>query len=475
MICKSLNFKLFCFLLLFPFLQVHAEGDIKVGKALFKANCAQCHNKNMKDDLTGPALGGVQERWEGRDEVLYSWIRNSQAVIASGDEYAVNLYNKWNKSVMNPFTNLKDDEIASILAYVSCMDDGSCAPQKVATTGGGDNTAAGAGGAVNNNMLYMVLALILGLLALILARTIANLNYLKLVKEGNAPASRGTLADILTSKGVIGFLVFSLIVFAGYTTVNNAVDLNRQQGYAPEQPINFSHATHAGIQKIDCQYCHDGARRSKHSVIPAANTCMNCHVAIEKGSKFGTAEITKIYASVGYDPNSKTYIEDIENVKSDSIKAVYTKWIETQYRKTNSIEEGTELKKSAQRVITAEWDGIVSSLTNDLKKELYGPIPWVRIHNLPDHAYFSHAQHVSIGEVECQTCHGPVEKMDLVYQYSPLSMGWCINCHRETEVKFDGNEYYESYENFHKEIKDKTREGVTVEEIGGLECQKCHY
>lgn len=474
MIGKSLNFKLFFFLFFIPLLNVHAEGDIKVGKALFKANCAQCHNKNMKDDLTGPALGGVEERWEGREEVLYSWIRNSQAVIASGDEYAVALYNKWNKSVMNPFTNLKDEEIESILAYVACMDDGSCVPKPPPGPGGDVASTAGAG-AVNNKMLYMVLALILGLLALILARTIANLNYLKLVKEGNAPASRETLADILTSKGVVGFLVFSLIVFAGYTTVNNAVDLNRQQGYAPEQPINFSHATHAGIQKIDCQYCHDGARRSKHSVIPAANTCMNCHVAIEKGSKFGTAEITKIYASVGYDPNSKTYIEDLGNMEEDSVKAVYTKWIETNYRKDNNVEEGAELKDGAKRTIAAEWDGIVSSLTNDLKKDVYGPIPWVRIHNLPDHAYFSHAQHVTVGEVECQTCHGPVEKMDLVYQYSPLSMGWCINCHRETEVKFEGNEYYDSYEKYHNEIANKEREKVTVEDIGGLECQKCHY
>ena len=99
----------------------------------------------------------------------------------------------------------------------------------------------------------------------------------------------------------------------------------------------------------------------------------------------------------------------------------------------------------------------------------------MRIHNLPDHAYFNHAQHVTVGKVACQNCHGPVQTMDEVHQFSPLSMGWCINCHRKTEVKFADNPYYQSYERMHKQMAKGEREKVTVEEIGGLECQKCHY
>ena len=114
-------------------------------------------------------------------------------------------------------------------------------------------------------------------------------------------------------------------------------------------------------------------------------------------------------------------------------------------------------------------------MTNDQKKSVYGPIEWTRIHNLPDHVYFNHAQHVTVGEVECQTCHGKVEEMEVLEQHAPLSMGWCINCHRETEVQFEGNEYYESYAKYHEELDNGTREKVTVEDIGGLECQKCHY
>jgi hypothetical protein len=274
---------------------------------------------------------------------------------------------------------------------------------------------------------------------------------------------------MLTSRGVIGFVIFALVVLGGYTTVNNAIMLGRQQGYQPEQPIKFSHATHSGLQKIDCQYCHDGARRSKHSVIPAANTCMNCHKAIKVGSQYGTAELTKIYASVGYDPSTDKYIENYANMSEAEIEKIYKKWIaDTQVSSGGSVDEAK---------IQSEWDGIVSALTNPESgdKKVYGPIEWVRLHNLPDHAYFNHAQHVTVGKVACQSCHGPVEEMEVVYQYSPLSMGWCVNCHRETEVKFADNEYYKSYQVYHKQIQDGERAKVTVEDIGGLECQKCHY
>jgi len=472
MIKKSLLFKYFLVLVLGLSFNLSYAASPDDGKALFKQYCAQCHNKNMKDKLTGPALGGVEERWEGREELLYAWIRNSQEVIASGDEYSVNLYNEYNKSVMNPFVFLEDDQIASLLLYVNCMDDGSCGPKTAVTTAVGSGVAQDN---TSNNFLYIALFVILGLLALVLARITSNLNYLAKVKEGNPPASRGTLADILTSKGVVGFLVFALIVFAGYTTINNAIDLNRQQSYAPDQPIKFSHAMHAGTQKIDCQYCHDGARRSKHSVIPAANTCMNCHKAIKKGSNYGTAELSKIYASVGYDPSTDSYIDGYENMEEDSIKAVFTKWIGNNFKEANGLGKDDELTRAGKKLVAEQWDGIVSSLKTDTKESIYGPIPWVRIHNLPDHVYFSHKQHVTVGKVECQECHGKVEEMEVVYQHSPLSMGWCINCHRKTEVKFADNEYYQAYEKYHEQMRAGDRDKVTVEDIGGLECQKCHY
>jgi mono/diheme cytochrome c family protein len=100
------------------------------------------------------------------------------------------------------------------------------------------------------------------------------------------------------------------------------------------------------------------------------------------------------------------------------------------------------------------------------------PIEWVRIHNLPDLAYFNHSQHVVVGGIECQTCHGPIQEMDVVKQYSLLTMGWCIDCHRKTDVNTKGNEYYDKLVKLHDEKKNGK---MKVQDIGGLECSKCHY
>jgi hypothetical protein len=103
------------------------------------------------------------------------------------------------------------------------------------------------------------------------------------------------------------------------------------------------------------------------------------------------------------------------------------------------------------------------------------PVEWIRIHNLPDHAFFSHAQHVGVGKVECQKCHGEVETMDRVKLVNDLSMGWCINCHRETAVDLHSNEFYQNYEELAEKLKDGELDRISVESIGGIECMKCHY
>jgi hypothetical protein len=322
-----------------------------------------------------------------------------------------------------------------------------------------------------NKWFYPSILVFLGLLAYLLSVVIDNLNKLSAAKDGR-PYKSKTLIQQLTSKGMISFLIFAAIILGGYTTVTRAINFGRQQGYEPDQPIKFSHATHSGLNKIECQYCHDGARRSKHSVIPAANTCMNCHKAITYGSKYGTAEITKIFASTGFDPNTNKYIENYERLSNDSIKKIYSEWISSKYIENNNLKT---LDAAGVNAVEKQWKDIVNSLTSELDKKIQGPIEWKRIHNLPDHAYFNHAQHVNVGKVACQTCHGEVEKMEVVKQVSPLSMGWCINCHRQSEVKFADNEYYKSYEKYHEEIKSGKRDKVTVADIGGLECQKCHY
>ena len=456
-------------ILVFGLMPLLLSADaIDDGKKLFKNNCAQCHAKNMKSKATGPALGGVQERWaDYPTSDLYSWVRNSQALVGTGHPRAVEIYNEYNKSVMQPFPNLTDENIDAILLYINGVTAGTYPPKVIGDNGPTEASAA----AATPTWLYYALFGFLALLAMILARIISNLNVIAAAKEGSTYAQK-TLWQTLTSRGVITFALFAAVILGGYTTVNNAINLGRQQGYAPEQPIKFSHETHAGLNKIDCQYCHDGARRSKHAVIPAANTCMNCHRAITVGSEHGTAELTKIYASIGYNPSDNTYIENYENLSQEELKVIYSKWIGDTYIAEKGLEE---LDREGKKLVDAQWNGIVSSLTNEVKKTVQGPIEWIRIHNLPDHVYFNHAQHVAIGKLECQQCHGAVEEMETMAQHAPLSMGWCINCHRQTEVKFQGNEYYESYKKYHDELASGDKDKVTVEDIGGLECQKCHY
>lgn len=447
--------------------------DLDAGKALFKSQCASCHNKNMKDKLTGPALGGLEERWADYPrEDLYTWIRNSQAMIADGHPRAVELWNEWKPTVMNPFPNLKDEEIENMLAYIDGVYNGTYGAPKATAA---QTTAAGAEDTTNYNWFYWVIAAVLALFAVILARIVINLRKIAGYKEGK-DVEVPSLWQTLTSKGVImiGLLVF--VILAGYGTVNRAIDLGRQQNYQPEQPIKFSHATHAGIHKIDCQYCHDGARRSKHSVIPATNTCMNCHRAIKKGSKYGTAELTKIFASIGYNPIDDKYIKDYDSWSEEEIEKLYKKWMSDSYVEDSDL---VSLNAEGKKEVQMQWDQLKASLTNENKEKIQGPIEWVRIHNLPDHVYFNHAQHVTVGQVECATCHGKVEEMDVVSQYAPLSMGWCINCHRETDISANmlESEYYKThYKDYIQALENKeTDHQYTVEDIGGLECQKCHY
>jgi mono/diheme cytochrome c family protein len=445
--------------------QLWADPTIAAGKELFTGNCAQCHAKSMKDNLTGPALAGTEERWAAYPRKdLYSWIRNSQALIKTGHPRATELWNTYKPTQMNSFTGLTDEQIESLLLYIKNPAVGG----KTTTT---TDVALDGPAPKSTNWYFVFLAMGLGLVAFALMIIVGNLDRYTSEKEG-IPARQTTLWEKMSTKGFVAFSLFSVLLFGGYKSVDNATNLGRQQNYQPTQPIAFSHKIHSGINKIECQYCHDSARKSKHSGIPAANTCMNCHAAIKAGTNSGTSEITKVFASTGYDPIAGKYIDDYESWDDSKIEALYKKWIGQEYMKKANLTAPDEATVAAQ---THQWEGIVNALKNDSNKRIQGPIEWVRIHNLADHAYFNHAQHVTVGKIECQKCHGKIEGMDEVYQYSTLGMGWCINCHRETEVKFKDNDYYKQYARYHKELASGKRDKVTVEEIGGLECQKCHY
>ena len=389
------------------------EAVISQGESLFNNNCTVCHAINQV--VVGPALKNVHER---RDlPWLISFIKNSQKVIQSGDEYAVNLYNEYNKTVMPSFA-YSDEEITSIVAYIKAESSAAAAPVAGDTTAVAGTSAASTDGGVPSGYLLAILiglVVILALILLVLILIVTVLTKFINQKDDLDEADREILSQktdlkkTLQSKPVIGMMIFIFLALSVKVVIDGLYSIGVQQGYQPEQPIAFSHALHAGQYEIQCQYCHTGVMKAKSANIPAANICMNCHQQIATESP----EIQKIYAAIDFDPESQTY--------------------------------GNNKK----------------------------PIEWVRIHNLPDLAYFNHAQHVNVGGLECQTCHGEIQEMPVVYQYSTLTMGWCINCHRETEVNAKGNGYYDKLIELHDESE--SGEPLKVEDIGGLECSKCHY
>lgn len=391
--------------------------DTAAGEALFKANCAACHKLYKK--ATGPALFGVGDKYDR--EWLYSWIRNSQDMIKSGDAQAVAIFEEYNQAVMTAFPALSNADIDNIIAYTYKEKKAPVVAEVTAAPGEG-------GGGVSNNVILGILALVFAMLIILLVlvnKTLRRFAEANGVEMEERPSRKPVWQAYIENQFLVLVTSILLLLSAGYFAYGWMMQVGVDEGYAPVQPIHYSHRIHAGVNQIDCKYCHSSARKSKHSGIPSLNVCMNCHKNIsevaettqaEGQAEYGVdynAEIQKLYAAVGWDEGAQAYTGDT------------------------------------------------------------APVKWIRIHNLPDFAYFNHSQHVTVAGVECQKCHGPVEEMEIMYQYSPLTMGWCINCHRETNVKVEDNAYYDK---IHEELSKKYGvDKLTAAQMGGLECGKCHY
>lgn len=398
---------------------VAVAGDPVQGKALFNANCAACHH--LDKVMTGPALRGVTGKYD--KDFLHAWIKDNTALIKAGDATALKIFNDNDKKAMTPFPQLSTADIDNILAYTDQVKEEKPAGDLASV--GGAQTGGDSG--ISNNIILGALALVLIMLIVMLflvnnvLTKVAKANGLEVVKkEKSLPIWKAFAKNqFLVLVSVIAFLLFAAYFAYGYL-----MQVGVDQGYEPVQPIHYSHRIHAGDNEIDCKYCHSAARVGKHSNIPSLNVCMNCHKNISEvaestfaeGQEYGVdynAEIQKLYKAVGWDQAKQAYTGKTE------------------------------------------------------------PVKWVRIHNLPDFVYFNHSQHVTVAGVECQKCHGPVEEMEIMQQFSPLTMGWCIDCHRETNVKVEDNEYYKK---IHEELSKKYGvDQLTAAQMGGLECGKCHY
>ena len=411
--------KKFYFLILFiPFIGLSQDADVDLGKKLFNTNCADCHKLNKK--AVGPALSGVTEKYD--KQWLYDWIRNGSQLIKDEDPQAIAIWEEYNKSVMTYYPQFSDEDIDNILAYTNYT------PPAPTLTANTDQSVQQNSSAISTDIILIVTTIVF--LILVTMLFLVQRTLLKIARASGVeiePKAKKRLPPLWKAIVKNQFLMFVLVIVfllsSAYGVYGYLMQIGIDQGYEPIQPIHYSHKIHAGANQIECKYCHSSARVSKHSGIPALNVCMNCHEYIaeyngeedlENGytKDFYTNEIKKLYYAVGWDEENQIY-------------------------------------------------------TGNTK-----PVKWIRIHNLPDFVYFNHSQHAEVAKIECQTCHGPVEEMEIMYQYSPLTMGWCIDCHKESNVD-KSNEYYEK---IHEQLSKKYGvEKLTVAQLGGIECAKCHY
>ncbi len=177
-------------------------------------------------------------------------------------------------------------------------------------------------------------------------------------------------------------LAFAVVLIASSSSLRLE---GQHTGYSPEQPIAFSHRLHASELNIDCRYCHFGAESGRYAGLPPAGVCMNCH-------EFVSAPIATVRLEEAAAAAEGRKVKDILSP------------------------EIAKIRKAASQ--TGGGD----------------PFAWIKVHNLPEYVYFDHSRHVNAG-VDCQTCHGAVETMERVRQVEDLSMGWCVNCHREVNDK----------------------------------------
>ena len=408
-----------CAIILSTFSLANAQ-DAGKGYELFEANCTACHQIDGK--LIGPELRNVEKRVQEQaglgKEWLHAWIKDNKALRASGDAYANKIFAEYNNTEMLAFPNLSDGDIDNILAYTAdpdggkkAFDDAKAAKKKEAAAA--KAAAAGNGGGAGTGVIAVGFVVLAALLLWILVRVNALVKATATddldSKEEKAAFSFANFFQKYQKVG--GVLIAVLAFFALYNVYWGLMGIGVDKGYEPEQPIYFSHKVHAGVQGIDCQYCHSSAKYGKVSGIPSPNVCMNCHKTIKeyKGDYFEEELIT-----------SGKFADE------EAVKNFYTGEIQKMYKAIGWNPE------------TNKYDGPQK------------PIEWVRIHNMPDFVFFSHAQHVVAGEKAikkaikdgtipnakelnigsgdqvCFACHGRVDEMNEVKMANDFTMGWCI-------------------------------------------------
>jgi cytochrome c551/c552 len=436
------NVRLYCMGLLSVAMLAYTFNASAQGEALFKAKCASCHQPHKNG--TGPKLFEVRAKWAdggAKDGSIYQWVNNWQ-VAAATDPYA-QMVSTWSPTAMTAFPGLSKEEINSILDWVDVQ------PVSTGPKVSGPGLALGQEEESSNTWVWILLGAVFAIVIAAVGGVRRQLKHATSIAEGVEVKDGASYSDEFKSwawrnKGRVGIFTLVALIFVLVSAIQGLGSIGVVEGYQPSQPIEFPHSVHAGINGIDCKYCHNSVTESRSAGLPSVNVCMNCHKQINGATPEQQAKIAKIYTAAGWDP------------------------------------EGA-----------GEYTGKTKEIV------------WNKVHVLPDHVYFNHSQHVVVGGVDCKQCHGDMAKMsetakvqtiaelnkvegNIVLSKPTLTMGWCIECHGEKEIssgsienRNDGyyNEIHRRLLNNDKKLyEDYLKDGkVTVKELGGWECAKCHY
>jgi mono/diheme cytochrome c family protein len=421
------------------------SANAQDGEGLFKSKCATCHQPHK--DNTGPKLYDVRTRWAegaGDDKAIYKWVNNWESAAAT-IKYAKEVSGWAPNSAMTQFPDLTEEQITAIFDYVDAQPDPATLTAGASNDGGGAITEEES----SNQWIWILCGVIFITIIMAVGGVRRQLKIVTSEAEGKPVKHGMTYTEEFRTwawknrkfAGFIGAILFiSLLVslFLGLYSIGTV------ENYQPSQPIDFPHSVHAGTNGIDCKYCHNTVTESRTASLPSVNVCMNCHKQVNGTTSEQQEKINKIYEAAGWDK---------------------------------------------------EGAGKYTGKTKE--------IVWNKVHVLPDHVYFNHQQHVVVGQLDCKQCHGdmtkqketqkvwPVEELNKIegnvqLTAKTLTMGWCIECHATKEISAGPLDTKEDgyYNEIHKRLvdNDKTlyesylKDGkVTVSELGGWECAKCHY
>jgi len=447
------------------------------GKQLFEKNCAVCH-KIGGGKLVGPELLGVTERRE--KAWLLKFIRNSKELIDAGDPIAVKVYEENNKVPMLTFTNLSDGEINSIIDYIEKWE-----PEKevvfnvdvnkregftrteilrgerffyglIPFEKGGSTACVTCHNTVTNDTLNWNPS------AMDLAASFMDkdgMNIYKSMAEPTSEVMRQAHAEYKLTEQEVFYIGSFLSEFSH-------AGMKEHKIFPKKLMLFILFALLMTLALIDLIFTKKIKYRFIHVIVILVGLGVHFNLAV--------VEAQALSRTPEYAPDQPIKFSHKVHAGDNKTDCRYCHSI-ADYSKSAGIPSNNVCLNCHNVVLSGRHSGKFEINKIHRAAKSGKPIEWVRIHNLPDHVFFSHAQHANAGKIECEKCHGPVAEMDIMKQFSDLSMGWCINCHRDTKINFEGNKYYSTYEKLHEDLKSGKIDSVTVEHIGGLDCMKCHY